>query len=64
MDQSKLEMELRTHEVQCDERWRTTFHRLDNMDNTLKRMESRMLGIGGVLIMFLAGLVVTLTTMQ
>jgi len=64
MDQSKLELELRTHEVQCDERWKTTFHRLETIEGFLQRMENRMLAMGGVLIMFLAGLVVTLSTMQ
>ena len=64
MDQSRLEIELRTHEVQCDERWKTTFHRLETIEGFLQRMETRMLAMGGVLIMFLAGLVVTLSTMQ
>lgn len=64
MDQSRLEIELRTHEVQCDERWKTTFHRLENIESIIERMENRMLAMGGILIMFLAGLVVTLSTMQ
>lgn len=64
MDQSRLEIELRTHEVQCDERWKTTFHRLETIEGSLERFENRMLAMGGILIMFLAGLVVTLSTMQ
>ena len=64
MDQSRLEIELRTHEVQCDERWKTTFHRLEGIESIIERMENRMLAMGGILIMFLAGLVVTLSTMQ
>ena len=64
MDQNKLELELRTHEVQCEERWKTTFHRLESLEGTIERMEGRMLGIAGVLIMFLAGIVITLAGMQ
>lgn len=64
MDQNKLELELRTHEVQCEERWKTTFHRLESLEGIIERMESRMMGIAGVLIMFLAGIVITLAGMQ
>jgi len=27
------------HEVQCEERWKTTFNRLDDIDQKLDRME-------------------------
>lgn len=64
MDQNNLELELRTHEVQCEERWKTTFHRLESLEGTIERMEGRMMGIAGVLIMFLAGIVITLAGMQ
>jgi len=48
------------HEVQCEERWKTTFNRLDDIDGKLDRMEERQVKVGGALILFLAGLVVTL----
>ncbi|MAA92155.1 MAG: hypothetical protein CMQ57_01300 [Gammaproteobacteria bacterium] len=48
------------HEVQCEERWKTTFNRLDDIDEKLDRMEQRQLQFGGALILFLLGLVVTL----
>jgi len=54
-----IEMELRTHEVQCDERWRTTFKRLEGIEDSLFRIESRTVKIGGGLIFFLASLLVT-----
>jgi hypothetical protein len=57
---SHVESELRAHEVQCEERWKTTFNRLDDIDGKLDRMEQRQIQMGGVIIMFLAGLVVTL----
>jgi hypothetical protein len=59
---AKLEMELATHEVQCEERWKTTFNRLETIETTLQKMDSRMLSIGGTVILFLAGVLVTLLT--
>jgi len=63
MDQNRLEIELRTHEVQCEERWKTTFTRLENIEGTLGRMEARFVALGGTIILFLAGVIVTLATM-
>jgi hypothetical protein len=37
-----IETELKTHEVQCEERWKTTFARLDDCSETLDRIESRI----------------------
>ena len=48
------------HEVQCEERWKTTFNRLDEIGGKLDKMEQRQVKVGGALILFLAGLVVTL----
>jgi len=56
----KLEVELATHEVQCEERWKTNFQRLDTIDDTLSRMDQRMSHIGLTVIIFLAGVIVTL----
>ena len=58
----KLEIELATHEVQCEERWKTCFQRLEDVEKGLMRIESRMMGIGGTVILFLAGVLVTLIT--
>ena len=57
---NKMKLELTAHEVQCEERWKTTFNRLDDIDGKLDRMEQRQLTMGGAIILFLAGLVVTL----
>jgi len=56
---NNVKSELRAHEVQCEERWKT-FNRLDDIDGKLDRMEQRQLHMGGAIILFLAGLVVTL----
>ena len=57
-----MEAELHAHEVQCAERWISCFDRLGKLEASLARMESRMLGVSGALIVFLAGLIVTLAT--
>lgn len=56
----ELETELARHETQCEERWKTTFSRLQEIDDKIDRIESRIVGGGAILIMFLAGLIVTL----
>ena len=58
----KLEIELATHEVQCEERWKTCFQRLEDVEKGLMRIESRMMAMGGTVILFLAGVLVTLIT--
>lgn len=56
----RLQSELITHEVQCEERWKTTFNRLEDIEAALLRMENRQMQIGGAVIVFLAGLVATM----
>jgi len=60
---AKTSKEFSVHEVQCEERWKTCFYRLEELDKSMRRIESRMMMMGGTVILFLAGLVVTLTTM-
>ena len=55
-----LELEMARHEAQCEERWKTTFNRLDELDAGLKRIENRIMVAGGSIIVFLAGVIVTL----
>ena len=56
----RLQSELNTHEVQCEERWKTTFNRLEDIESSLLRMENRQMQLGGAVILFLATLVATL----
>ena len=56
----ELEIKTETHIVQCEERWKTNFNRLDDIDFALRRIEARTMAVGGGLILFLAGLIVTL----
>ena len=55
-----IEKEMSTHEMQCEERWKTTFNRLEEIEETLSRMESRLLVGAGSMILFLAGVIVSL----
>ena len=57
-----LERETETHIVQCEERWKSNFNRLDNIDNNLQRIETRTIALGGGIILFLAGCIVTVLT--
>jgi|TARA_X000001316_G_C885647_1_gene9409 hypothetical protein len=56
----ELEVEMSTHEAQCEERWKTTFNRLQDIEDHLKRIETRIMLGAGSLIVFLAGVIVKL----
>ena len=55
-----LELEMARHEAQCEERWKTTFNRLNDIEDGLKRIENRIMVAGGSIIIFHAGEIVTL----
>lgn len=58
----EIEVEMAQHEVQCEERWKSTFNRLEDIDFNLRRIESKIMVGAGSLILFLAGVIVTLLT--
>ena len=58
----EIEKEMHAHEIQCEERWKTTFNRLEDIDANLQRIESKIMVGAGSLILFLAGVIVTLLT--
>lgn len=66
MEQSEkvndLEKDFAAHEVMCEERWKTCFQRLSDVEEALRRIESRMMAIGGTMTLFLGGVIVTLLT--
>ena len=55
-----LELEMARHEAQCEERWKTTFNRLNDIEDGLKRIENRIMVAGGSIIIFLAGVILSL----
>ena len=56
----RLELELATHEVQCEERWKTNFSRLTEIERQLSRMESMIRAGGATTILFLLGIIVSI----
>ena len=54
-----IESELQIHATQCEERWKTIFERMESVEETLERMENRIVTASGVIIMFLLGLIAT-----
>ena len=55
-----IEIEMAQHDAQCEERWKTTFNRLMDIEDHLKRIETRVMLGAGSLIVFLAGVIVKL----
>jgi len=55
-----IELEMAQHDAQCEERWKTTFNRLMDIEDGIKRMENRLIMGAGSMILFLAGVIVTL----
>ena len=55
-----IEIEMAQHDAQCEERWKTTFNRLMDIEDGIKRMENRLIVGAGSVILFLAGVIVTL----
>ena len=55
-----LEIGLLTHEVQCEERWKTNFSRLVEIERQLRRIETTIRAGGATTILFLAGIVVSI----
>ena len=53
----EIEIEMASHESQCEERWKTTFNRLNDIDEGLTRIENRLIAGGAATLLFLMGLV-------
>mgnify|MGYP003637131319 CR=1 FL=1 len=56
METHDLEVAFKTHEAQCEERWKTIFARVEDNSMFLQRIENRMIAIGGTIILFLLGI--------
>lgn len=60
----EIELEMAQHDAQCEERWKTTFNRLLDIEDGIKRMENRLIVGAGSMILFLAGVIITLLVGQ
>ena len=63
-DAKQVKMDLEKHEAICAERWKTAFNRFDDFVNSIKRIERILIGGSGAVILFMAGLIVTMATIH
>jgi|TARA_Y100000992_G_scaffold109389_1_gene71247 hypothetical protein len=63
-DIAELDKRMSTHEVMCDERWKTCFSRLDDLDSGISRLESIAIGACGTIIVGGASVVITMFMMH
>jgi len=63
-DITELDKRMSTHEVQCDERWKTCFSRLDNLDNNIGRLETIAIGACGTIIVGSVGVIISIMMMH
>ena len=59
----QLDLRMSTHEVMCDERWKTCFSRLDDLDNNISRLETIAIGACGTIIVGSVGVIITILSM-
>ena len=63
-DITELDKRMSTHEVMCDERWKTCFSRLDDLDSRISRLESIAIAACGTIIVGGAGVVISIFMMH
>ena len=55
-----LEVQFKVHETQCEERWKTCFQRLENLDAGIGRLESILIGFAGGALVATIGVIVAI----
>ena len=50
MDAEDVAAELVKHEAVCAERWKTAFNRFDDLDTSVKRLETIAISVAGAVI--------------
>ena len=63
-DIAELDKRMSTHEVMCDERWKTCFSRLDDLDTSIGRLESIAIAASGTIIVGTVGILVSIFMMH
>ena len=63
-DIADLDKRMSSHEVMCEERWKTCFNRFDDMDSSISRIESILIGASGSLIVGGAILILAMWNIQ
>ncbi len=59
-DFNELYTKFTAHEVQCEERWKTIFGRLEDIEAKMDRLQFLLLGATGTVILFLGGIILKL----
>ena len=59
-DLNELHTRFSTHEAQCEERWKTIFSRLQEIERKQDRLQFLLLGATGTVIIFLGSIMLTL----
>tara|TARA_A100001515_G_C4474199_1_gene177893 strand:+ start:64 stop:258 length:195 start_codon:yes stop_codon:yes gene_type:complete len=60
MNAEDVAAELVKHEAVCAERWKTAFNRFNDLDESVKRIETILISAAGALIVGGAGLIITM----
>jgi len=64
MDAEQVANDLAKHEAVCAERWKTAFNRFDDMDASIKRIETILISACGGIIVGGATVALTIWTMH
>ena len=56
----ELDKRMSSHETMCEERWKTCFQRLENLDNGIGRIESILIGFAGGALVATIGVIMTI----
>ena len=64
MDAEKVASDLAKHEAVCAERWKTAFNRFDDIDSSVKRLETILISASGGLIVGAATVIFTIWQMH
>ena len=59
-----LDKRMSSHEAMCEERWKTCFNRFDEIDGSINRIESLLIGASGSLIVGGAILILAMWNIQ
>ncbi len=60
---TELDKRMSTHEVMCDERWKTCFSRLDTLQGDIGRLETIAISACGTIIVGSIGVIVSIVMM-
>jgi len=63
-EMNKIRIDLAKIETVVAERWKTAFNRFDEIDERLNKIDTYILSGAGGVILFMAGLIVTLLTIH